>query len=80
MDIILLLIRINVYTFVIMWLYLINYSTIDKIFKLNSDFKGNIDHTITYMFISVIPGINTINLLICINEDIKLYKESRRKD
>lgn len=80
MDIILLLKRIYVLTFVIMWLYLINYSTIDKIFKLNSDFKGNIDHTITYMFISVIPGINTINLLICINEDIKLYKESRRKD
>lgn len=80
MDIILFLKRIYVLTFIIMWLYLINYSTIDRIFKLNSGFKGNIDHTIKYMFVSVMPGLNTINLIICINEDIKLYKESRRKE
>lgn len=77
-EVILFLKRIYVLSFIIMWVYLLSYSYIDKYLELNSDFKPNIDFTINYIITSASPIVNTFAIVLMIQEDIKLFKESRR--
>lgn len=77
-DVILFLKRIYVLSFIIMWVYLLSYSYIDKYLELNSNFKPNINLTINYIITSASPIINTFAIILMIQEDIKLFKESRR--
>lgn len=78
-EVILLLKRIYVLSFIIMWVYLLSYSYIDKYLKLNSDFKPNINLTINYIVTSASSIVNTYAIILMIQEDIKLFKENRRK-
>jgi hypothetical protein len=77
-EVILFLKRIYVLSFIIMWVYLLSYSYIDKYLELNSNFKPNINLTINYIITSASPIINTFAIILMIQEDIKLFKESRR--
>lgn len=77
-EVILFLKRIYVLRFIIMWVYLLSYSYIDKYLELNSNFKPNINLTINYIITSASPIINTFAIILMIQEDIKLFKESRR--
>lgn len=77
-EVILFLKRIYVLSFIIMWVYLLSYSYIDKYLELNSNFKSNINLTINYIITSASPIINTFAIILMIQEDIKLFKESRR--
>lgn len=77
-EVILFLKRIYVLSFIIMWVYLLSYSYIDKYLELNSNFKPNIDFTINYIITSASPIVNTFAIVLMIQEDIKLFKESRR--
>lgn len=77
-EVILFLKRIYVLSFIIMWIYLLSYSYIDKYLELNSNFKPNINLTINYIITSASPIINTFAIILMIQEDIKLFKESRR--
>lgn len=77
-EVILFLKRIYVLSFIIMWVYLLSYSYIDTYLNLNSNFKPNINLTINYIITSASPIINTFAIILMIQEDIKLFKESRR--
>lgn len=77
-EVILFLKRIYVLSFIIMWVYLLSYSYIDKYLELNSNFKPNINLTINYIITSASPIVNTFAIVLMIQEDIKLFKESRR--
>lgn len=77
-EVILFLKRIYVLSFIIMWVYLLSYSYIDKYLELNSNFKPNINLTINYIITSASPIINTFAIILMIQEDIKLFKESKR--
>jgi|GEM_PF-2693944 len=77
-EVILFLKRIYVLSFIIMLVYLLSYSYIDKYLELNSNFKPNINLTINYIITSASPIINTFAIILMIQEDIKLFKESRR--
>ena len=77
-EVILFLKRIYVLSFIIMWVYLLSYNYIDKYLKLNSDFKPNINFSINYIITSATPIINTFSIILMIQEDIKLFKESRK--
>lgn len=77
-EVILFLKRIYVLSFIIMWVYLLSYSYIDKYLELNSNFKPNINLTINYIITSASPIINSFAIILMIQEDIKLFKESRR--
>ena len=77
-EVILFLKRIYVLSFIIMWVYLLSYSYIDKYLELNSNFKPNINLTINYIITSASHIINTFAIILMIQEDIKLFKESRR--
>ena len=74
-----LMIRFHIVVFLLMWIYVLSYPIINKLFKLKSNYKMTLNGLIKVLFVSIIPILNVFALYMAFQEDIRLYNESHNK-